>query len=63
MCPPYLQHYRKDVEGVEKGTRILPGFEGISYRGRLDNLGLFALECQRLGEEDMIETSNYKKHR
>ena len=35
-------------------TRMLPGFDGLSYKERLDRLGLFSLECRRL-RGDLIE--------
>eukprot|EP00061_Rhincodon_typus_P007217 g28688.t1 len=45
--------YRKDfvkLERVQKRfTRMLPGFEGMSYRERLKRLELYSLECKRLG--------------
>ena len=45
-------YYRKDIiklERVQKRfTRMLPGLDGLSYKERLDKLGLFALEHRRL---------------
>eukprot|EP00061_Rhincodon_typus_P004210 g22010.t1 len=42
----------KDVVKLEKVqkrfTRMLPELEGLSYRERLNRLGLFSLECRRL---------------
>ena len=35
-------------------TRMLPGLDGLSYKGRLDRLGLFSLERRRLSV-DLIE--------
>eukprot|EP00061_Rhincodon_typus_P017132 g45691.t1 len=43
------------VERVQKRfTRTLPGLEGLSYRERLNRLGLFSLEHWRL-RRDLIE--------
>eukprot|EP00061_Rhincodon_typus_P014782 g42066.t1 len=43
---------RKDViklERVQKRfTRMLPGMESLSYKERLDKLGLFSMEQRRL---------------
>ena len=51
-------HCQKDVEALERVqkrfTRMLPGMEGISYEERLNKLGLFSLERQRL-RSDLIE--------
>eukprot|EP00061_Rhincodon_typus_P017537 g46265.t1 len=47
-----LSSYKKDViklERVQKRfTRMLSGMEGLSYKERLDRLGLFSLERRRL---------------
>eukprot|EP00061_Rhincodon_typus_P013426 g39796.t1 len=55
FAAPRVSKYRKDVvklEKVEKRfTRMLPG---LSNRERLDKLGLFSLERQRL-RDDLIE--------
>eukprot|EP00061_Rhincodon_typus_P004050 g21630.t1 len=43
------------LEGVQKKlTSMLPGLEGLSYRERLNGLGLFSLQRQRLSG-DLIE--------
>ena len=51
-------YYRKDViklERVQKRfTGMPPGLDGLSYKERLDRLGLFSLECRRL-RDDLIE--------
>eukprot|EP00061_Rhincodon_typus_P011340 g36277.t1 len=43
---------RKDIIELEKVQkrliRMLPGMEGLSYKERLDRLGLFSLEHRRL---------------
>ena len=48
-------YYRKDIikrERVQKRfTRMLPGLDGLSYKERLDRLGLFSLERRRLRGE------------
>ena len=45
-------YYRKDIiklERVQKRfTRMLPKVDGLSYKGRLDRLGLLSLERRRL---------------
>eukprot|EP00061_Rhincodon_typus_P012935 g39000.t1 len=55
LCSPC---YMKDVvklESVQKRfTRILPELEGLSYRERLNSLGLFSLEYWKL-RFDLIE--------
>ena len=51
-------YYRKDIiqlERVQKRfTRMLPGLDGLSYKERLDRLGLFSLGRRRL-RGDLIE--------
>ena len=51
-------YYRKDIiklERVQKRfTRMLPELDGLSYKERLDRLGLFSLERRRL-RGDLIE--------
>ena len=51
-------YYRKDIikcERVQKRfTRMLLGLDGLSYKERLDRLGLFSLERRRL-RGDLIE--------
>ena len=51
-------HYQKDVEALERAQkrfiRMLPCMEGISYKERLEKLGLFSLEQRRL-RGDLIE--------
>ena len=51
-------YYRKDIIKLErvqkKFTRMLPGLDGLSYKERLDRLGLFSLERRRL-RGDLIE--------
>ena len=53
-----LPYYRKDIIKLERAqkrfTRMLPGLDGLSYKERLDRLGLFSLECRRL-RGDLIE--------
>ena len=45
-------YYRKDIiklERVQKRfTRMLPGLDGLSYKKRLDRMGLFSLEHRGL---------------
>lgn len=47
--------YRKDVIKLKsvrrKLTRTLPGFEGLSYRQRLDRVGLYSLSCRWLSSD------------
>ena len=51
-------YYRKDIiklERVQKRfTRMLPRLDGLSYKERLDRLGLFSLKRKRL-RGDLIE--------
>ena len=51
-------NYRKDVNKIERVqrrfTRMLPGFQQLSYRDRLNKLGLYSLERRRL-RGDLIE--------
>ena len=51
-------YYRQDIiklERVQKRfTRMLPELDGLSYKERLDRLGLFPLERRRL-RGDLIE--------
>ena len=58
-CVQFLStYYRKDIiklERVQKRfTRMLPGLDGLSYKERLDILGLFSLEHMRF-RVDLIE--------
>jgi len=50
--------YRKDVNKIERVqrrfTRMLPGLEKLSYRERLNRLGLYSLERRRM-RGDLIE--------
>jgi len=45
-------HYQKDVETLERVqrrfSRMLPGLEGVGYKERLNKIGLFSLERQRM---------------
>jgi len=54
----WMPHYQKDVEALERVqrwfTRTLPGLHGIGYEERLNKLGFFLLEKQRL-RGDLIE--------
>eukprot|EP00061_Rhincodon_typus_P005605 g25314.t1 len=54
----WLPSYRKGIiklERVQKRfTRMLPGLEGLSYKEKLDRLGLFSREHRRL-RSDLIE--------
>jgi len=59
LVRPHLKYYyRKDIiklERVQKRfTRMLPGLVGLSYKERLDRLGLFSLERRRFWG-DLIE--------
>ena len=51
-------YYRKDTIKLERAqkrlTRMLLGLDGLSYKERLDRLGLFSLERRRL-RGDLIE--------
>ena len=47
-------HYQKDVEALERVQRMLFGLEDVGYEERLNKLGLFSLERQRL-RRDLIE--------
>ena len=51
-------NYRKDVDKMERVqrrfTRMLPGFQHLGYRERLNRLGLYSLERRRL-RGDLIE--------
>ena len=57
-------YYRKDIiklERVQKRfTRMLPGLDDLSYKERLDRLGLFSLEHRRLSG-DLIEVDKIMK--
>ena len=48
-------YYRKDIiklERVQKRfTKMLPGLDGLSYKERLNRLGLFSLEHMRLRDD------------
>ena len=59
-------HYQKDVEALERVqkrfTRMLPGVEGISYEERLEKLGLFSLERQRLRGDPDRSLQDYEGH-
>eukprot|EP00061_Rhincodon_typus_P007449 g29158.t1 len=59
-----FQAWRKDVEALERVqkrfTRMLPGFEDMSYKERLEKLELFSLEWQKL-RGDMIEVYKIMK--
>eukprot|EP00061_Rhincodon_typus_P014365 g41337.t1 len=54
----WLSRYRKDVIKLEtmqkKFIRMLPGLEGLSYKQRLDVLGLVSLDHRRL-RSDLAE--------
>ena len=56
-------YYRKDIIKLERMqkrfTRMLPGLDGLSYKERLDRLGLFSLERRRL-RGDLIEVYNMR---
>ena len=51
-------YYKKDIIKLERVlkifTRIILGLDGLSYKERLDRLGLFSLERRRL-RGDLIE--------
>ena len=53
---PYL---KKDIQTLEKvqrrATRIIHGMENLTYQERLENTGLYSLECRRR-RGDLIET-------
>ena len=53
---PYL---KKDIQTLEKvqrrATRIIHGMENLTYQERLENTGLYSLECRRQ-RGDLIET-------
>ena len=57
-------YYGKDIiklERVQKRfTRMLPGLDGLSYKERLDRLGLFSLQRRRL-RGDLIEVYKTKR--
>ena len=59
-------YYRKDIiklERVQKRfTRMLPGLDGLSYKERLDRLGLFSLRRRRLRGE-LMEAYKIMRHR
>jgi len=54
----WSSYYRKDIiklERVQKRfTRMLSGLDGLSYKERLDRLGLFSVELRRF-RGDLIE--------
>ena len=62
--PPY---YRKDIiklERVQKRfTRMQSGLDGLSYKERLDRLGLFSLERRRLWGDHIEVYKNNEGHR
>ena len=57
-------NYRKDINKIERVqrrcTRMLPGFKQLSYRERLNKLGLYSLERRRL-RGDLIEVFKMMK--
>ena len=58
-CVKFWSPYcRKDIiklERVQKRfTRMLPGLDGLTYKERLDRLGLFSQERRRL-RGDLVE--------
>eukprot|EP00061_Rhincodon_typus_P016360 g44541.t1 len=59
--------HRKDMEALtrmqERFITMLPGLECISYKERLDKLGLFLLVCRRLFASatfEVVEESQFK---
>jgi len=55
--PPYYRKERVNLEGVQKRfSRMLPELDILSYKERMDRLGLFSLERRRL-RGDLIEVN------